>query len=69
MVQLAEMGAVLVPPMPAFYHRPVTVDDIVNQTVGRILDLLGLDPADELFARWKGGPTDPSDPGPSDPGA
>jgi flavin prenyltransferase len=69
MVQLAEMGAVLVPPMPAFYHRPVTVDDIVNQTVGRILDLLGLDPADELFARWKGGPTEPSDPGPSDAGA
>ena len=55
MVQLAEMGAVVAPPMPAFYHRPATVDDVVNQTVGRLLDLLGLTPAERLFERWRGG--------------
>jgi 4-hydroxy-3-polyprenylbenzoate decarboxylase len=55
MVQLAEMGAVVAPPMPAFYHRPASVDDVVNQTVGRLLDLLGLSPAERLFERWRGG--------------
>lgn len=55
MVQLAEMGAVIAPPMPAFYHRPATVDDVVNQTVGRLLDLLGLTPPERLFERWRGG--------------
>jgi flavin prenyltransferase len=64
MVQLAEMGAVLVPPMPAFYHRPQSVDDIVNQTVGRILDLLGLEPAEDLFRRWRGAPNGSAEPGP-----
>jgi 4-hydroxy-3-polyprenylbenzoate decarboxylase len=63
MVQLAEMGAVLVPPMPAFYQRPVTIDDIVNQTVGRMLDLLGIEPAEELFSRWRGAPGDSPEPG------
>ena len=63
MVQLAEMGAVLVPPMPAFYQRPVTIDDIVNQTVGRMLDLLGIEPAEELFQRWRGAPSDSPEPG------
>lgn len=61
MTQLTEMGAILVPPMPAFYHRPTSVDDIVNQTVGRLLDLLGISPADELFARWGGGDPPPPD--------
>ncbi len=53
MTQAAEMGALLVPPMPAFYHRPKTIDDIVNQTVGRVLDLLEIEHAD-LFTRWTG---------------
>ena len=53
MVQVTEMGAVLVPPMPAFYHKPKTIDDIVNQTVGRVLDLLGVEHPD-LFKRWTG---------------
>lgn len=53
MTQATEMGAIIFPPMPAFYHRPQTVDDIVNQTVGRVLDLLGVDHAD-LFKRWSG---------------
>ena len=63
MVQLAEMGAILAPPMPAFYHRPVTIEEIVNQTVGRMLDLLGIEPAEELFQRWRGGPGDSPEPG------
>jgi 4-hydroxy-3-polyprenylbenzoate decarboxylase len=48
----AQMGAVIVPPMPAFYNRPQTVDDIVNHTVGRILDLLGLEA--DFVKRWAG---------------
>ncbi len=43
MTQLAEMGAVILPPLPAFYAHPSSVDDIVNQSVGRALDLFGLD--------------------------
>ena len=43
MTQLAEMGAVILPPLPAFYAHPKSVDDIVNQSVGRALDLFGLD--------------------------
>ena len=55
MVQVTEMGAVLVPPMPAFYHRPKTIDDIVNQTVNRVLDLIDVDLPQDLFTRWAGG--------------
>ena len=43
LTQLAEMGAIILPPLPAFYAEPKTLDDIVNQTVGRALDLLGYD--------------------------
>jgi 4-hydroxy-3-polyprenylbenzoate decarboxylase len=53
MTQVVEMGAILAPPMPAFYHHPQTIDDLVNQTVGRVLDLLGIDQED-LFKRWNG---------------
>ncbi|MBI3912810.1 MAG: UbiX family flavin prenyltransferase [Chloroflexi bacterium] len=53
MTHVAEIGAVLLPPMPAFYFRPKTIDDIVNQTIGRALDLLGVEHAD-LFKRWSG---------------
>jgi 4-hydroxy-3-polyprenylbenzoate decarboxylase len=42
--------------MPAFYHRPKTIDDIVNQTVGRVLDLLEIEHPD-LFTRWAGATT------------
>ena len=52
MVQAAEMGAVLVPPVPAFYHRPKSVDDIVNQTVNRVLDLFDIELPEDLFERW-----------------
>jgi flavin prenyltransferase len=42
MVQLAEMGAVIAPPLPAFYAKPATLEDMVDQSVGRALDLFGL---------------------------
>ncbi len=55
MTQVVEMGAVLVPPMPAFYHRPQTLDDVINQSVNRVLDLLDIDLPQDLFQRWQGG--------------
>lgn len=54
MAKAIEMGAVLVPPVPAFYHRPKTLDDIINQTVNRLLDLFGIELDEDLFARWQG---------------
>ena len=55
MTQLAEMGAILAPPMPAFYHKPKSINDIVDQTVNRVLDLLDIDLPQDLFQRWQGG--------------
>jgi 4-hydroxy-3-polyprenylbenzoate decarboxylase len=52
--EAAGMGAVICPPMPGFYTAPQTLDDIVNQSVGRILDLFGLD--NDLVKRWQGPP-------------
>jgi 4-hydroxy-3-polyprenylbenzoate decarboxylase len=52
LLALAEMGAVILPPMPAFYHRPKTIGDIVDHTVGRVLDRLGL--PHDLAPEWKG---------------
>ena len=54
MVQVSEMGAILLPPMPAFYHRPKTVDDIINQTINRVLDVLKIELEHDLFDRWTG---------------
>ena len=42
MVRLAEMGAIIAPPLPAFYARPASIDELVDQSVGRALDLFGL---------------------------
>jgi flavin prenyltransferase len=53
MTQLADMGAIIAPIMPAFYNRPKTVDDIINHTVGRLLDLFGID--NSAVKRWQGG--------------
>jgi 4-hydroxy-3-polyprenylbenzoate decarboxylase len=50
MTQVTEMGAIVMPPVPAFYSRPQTIDDIVDQTVGRALDLFGIDTG--LVRRW-----------------
>jgi len=57
MIQAVEMGAIMVPPLPAFYHRPQTIDDIINQTVNRVLDLLDIELPEDLFRRWQGGRT------------
>jgi 4-hydroxy-3-polyprenylbenzoate decarboxylase len=50
MTMAAEMGAHLLPPVPSFYHQPETIDDIINQTIGKIFDYLGINHA--LFTRW-----------------
>jgi flavin prenyltransferase len=51
MLLAAEAGAILLPPVPAFYHHPETIDDIVNHSVGKALDLLGI--PHRLFKRWE----------------
>ncbi|MFN2448451.1 MAG: flavoprotein, partial [Candidatus Baltobacteraceae bacterium] len=50
LTQLAEIGATILPPVPAMYANPQTVGDIVNHTVGKALDQFGVDAA--LFTRW-----------------
>jgi flavin prenyltransferase len=50
MTQVTEMGAIVMPPVPAFYTRPVTIDDIVDHSVGRALDLFGIDTG--RLRRW-----------------
>ncbi|MCI0371490.1 MAG: UbiX family flavin prenyltransferase [candidate division NC10 bacterium] len=52
LTHLAETGAVILPPMPAFYNRPKTLDDIVNHTLGRVLDHLGIE--QHLVPEWRG---------------
>jgi 4-hydroxy-3-polyprenylbenzoate decarboxylase len=52
MIHAAESGATILPPIPAFYGKPTTVDDFVDGTVGRILLRLGID--NELYTKWKG---------------
>jgi flavin prenyltransferase len=52
MVAVTEMGAVVFPPLPAFYHRPVTIDDLVNDTIERVLALAGL--RDAAPQPWRG---------------
>jgi 4-hydroxy-3-polyprenylbenzoate decarboxylase len=53
---LADIGAVVAPIVPAFYNKPKTVDDIINHTVGRLLDLFGIET--KLVKRWQGGPAE-----------
>ena len=50
MATATRIGAVIAPPVPAFYHRPKSLDDIVDQTVGRALDLFGIE--SNLVRRW-----------------
>ena len=56
MAALADIGAIVAPIVPAFYNRPKSVDDIVNHTCGRLLDLFGIDTG--TVKRWKGGPAE-----------
>jgi 4-hydroxy-3-polyprenylbenzoate decarboxylase len=52
MVTVSELGAIVAPAMPAFYSRPATIDDVVNHSVGRVLDLFDLDAG--IVKRWGG---------------
>jgi flavin prenyltransferase len=54
MTQVAELGAVVFPAVPAFYARPATLDDVVNNIVGRVLARLGI--TNNLYAAWQGMP-------------
>ena len=54
MTQAAELGAVIMPPVPAFYHRPASLDDVINQTVNRVLDQFDIHLPEDLFTRWQG---------------
>lgn len=63
MLNLSKRGAVILPAMPGFYHGPTTIQDLVDQLVGKILDRLGLDHT--VGARWRGlGRSSAHDPGP-----
>ncbi|WP_347490605.1 UbiX family flavin prenyltransferase [Desulfoscipio sp. XC116] len=52
MLKLARAGAVIMPPVPAFYHHPTTITDIVHHTIGRVLDLFAIE--NDLASRWEG---------------
>ena len=50
MTMAADMGAHILPPVPSFYHMPKTIDDIIDQTIGKVFDYLGIE--HNLFKRW-----------------
>lgn len=50
MTMAAEMGAHLLPPVPSFYHQPKTLEDIIDQTIGKVFDYIGIE--HDLFKRW-----------------
>jgi flavin prenyltransferase len=52
MTKCADLGAVILPPMPAFYHQPETLMDVIHQTIGKALDQVGIE--HDLFKRWAG---------------
>jgi len=52
MERLTEMGAIILPPVPAFYHKPKTIQDIIDHTVGKVLDIFGIE--HNLFQKWSG---------------
>jgi flavin prenyltransferase len=52
MSRAADCGAVILPPMPAFYHQPETIMDIIHQSIGKVLDQVGIE--HNLFKRWTG---------------
>lgn len=52
MERLCRMGAIIMPPVPAFYHRPKTIEDIILHTIGKVLDIFDIE--HNLFQRWSG---------------
>jgi 4-hydroxy-3-polyprenylbenzoate decarboxylase len=52
MSRAADYGAVILPPMPAFYHKPETLMDVIHQSIGKALDQVGIE--HNLFKRWSG---------------
>ncbi|HED12697.1 MAG TPA: UbiX family flavin prenyltransferase [Gammaproteobacteria bacterium] len=54
MVRCADLGATILPPMPAFYHNPQTIQDIIHHSLGKVLDQLGIE--HQLFKRWGSAP-------------
>jgi 4-hydroxy-3-polyprenylbenzoate decarboxylase len=56
LVRIAEMGGIVMPPAPAFYQRPATLEDVIDHTLNRALDLLGVELEQDLFERWQGPP-------------
>lgn len=54
MVQVAEMGAIVCPPVPAFYQRPESIEEIIDHTLNRLIDLLGVELPTDLSRRWEG---------------
>ncbi|PYM62820.1 MAG: hypothetical protein DME11_18595 [Candidatus Rokuibacteriota bacterium] len=63
LVAAAESGAMIVPPVPAFYSRPTTLDDVIDHTCGRVLDLFGI--SHDLVRRWGESEPQPGDREPS----
>ena len=58
--EAAQLGAVIAPPMPAFYSQPQTIDDLINHSVGRVLDLFDIDAG--ILKRWEGPPNQSDQP-------
>jgi len=54
MTQAAELGAIIMPPVPAFYHRPTSVEEVIDQTVNRVIDQFDIELPKDLFVRWQG---------------
>ncbi|MBP2167669.1 4-hydroxy-3-polyprenylbenzoate decarboxylase [Erwinia toletana] len=54
MTSAAELGAIIMPPVPAFYHRPENVQQIIDQTLNRVLDQFDISLPQDLFTRWQG---------------
>jgi len=52
MEKATKIGAIIMPPVPAFYHKPKTVQDVIDHTIGKVLDLLDIE--HDLFQRWSG---------------